>query len=521
MGLCSSAATAGDINTNEAFASSPTSTSPQRGDVTRIRGGSTSSSAGSISGRDPSLDLDDDARAGFVGLRNLGNTCYMNSALQCLSHTVPLADYFLNCDWPEEINRDNPLGTKGVIATSYAKLLDELWKGQKKVYSPKEFKKRLGQYAEQFRGYEQHDAQEFLVFLLDGLHEDLNRVSKKPYVEDPEGDGRPEEVVAAESWKCYLLRNKSIVVDLFQGQLRSTLTCMECQYARVKFDPFMYLSLPIPVAGLQSDEDGCTLNDCLKEFSKEEMLEGDEQWRCPKCQKFVDAKKKFDIWKVPPVLIVQLKRFTYSSSGRKAKISSFVNFPTEKWNVKKHVKSPQREPPVYDLFAVSNHHGGFGSGHYTAYAKGRDPSNKKNSETSWWHFNDSTFDQLNDSTDVQTQDAYLLFYNKMTNVRKNGDIKYSRQSISLPHLWPHLQAELGGGGGSGGGGSSGGGSGGGETSMASSAPLRMTPQKVNLRQSSTLDWTEHTKSNADGTEKKYYHNAKTGVTTWTKPAEFS
>ena len=470
------------------------------GDVTRLRGASNSSSgAGSINGRDPSLDLDATQSAGFVGLKNLGNTCYMNSALQCLSHSVPLSDYFLNCDWSEEINLDNPLGSKGIIATAYAELLENLWKGEKSVYSPTKFKRKLGQYAEQFRGYEQHDAQELLVFLLDGLHEDLNRVSKKPYVEDPEGDGRPEEVVAAEAWKCYLLRNKSIVVDLFQGQLRSTLTCCECNYSRVKFDPFMYLSLPLP-----EGDDDFNLDDCLNEFSKEEVLEGDEQWRCPKCQEFVDARKKFDIWKVPPVMIVHLKRFTFTSAGRRKKRNNSVQFPTERWNVKGHVKSPQREQPVYDLFAVSNHHGGFGSGHYTAYAKGRETASKK---MEWYHFNDSVYNKVLDSNGVQSPDAYVLFYNKMTNVRKNGDIKYSRQSISLPHLWPHLQGTEDDD----------------SASHASEAPNRMTPQKVNIRQTSTASegWQEHITTGDDGNERKYYHNSQTGVTTWEKPEGFA
>jgi ubiquitin carboxyl-terminal hydrolase 8 len=511
MGICASVNSSSTMNDSH-IASSPENSKSAGRDVTRLRGSSGSSNNGSIQGRDPSLELDDDARAGLIGLRNLGNTCYMNSALQCLSHTVPLADYFLNCNWKEEINVDNPLGTKGVLATAYAELLDKLWRGDKSVHSPKKFKRKLGQYNEQFQGYDQHDSQELITFLLDGLHEDLNRVSKKPYVEDPECDGRPEEIVAAESWKGYLLRNKSIVVDLFQGQLRSSLTCGECGYKRVKFDPFMYLSVPIPTS--KSRNTSFTLDECVKEFSKEEELTGDAQWYCSKCKKHVDATKKFDIWKVPPVFIIQIKRFTYTKSGRPMKMSSKVLFKTEKWNVKKHVKSPQREMPIYDLFAISNHHGGFGSGHYTAFAKGRDRDHVDNGYISWHHFNDSQFEHVDDPSDIQTSDAYVLFYNKMTNVRKNGDIKYSRQSISLPHLWPHLQGLEGGGGGGGGGG--------GATLICSTSANRMTPQKVNvgLRSASMLDWTEHTTIDDEGNERKYYHSAIKGVTTWVKPPEF-
>ena len=112
-------------------------------------------------------------------------------------------------------------------------------------------------------------------------------------------------------------------------------------------------------------------------MAKEEMLTGDEQWRCSKCKEFRDAKKKFDIWKVPPVLIIHLKRFKYLPTGERRKMQTFVDFPNANWNLKYHVKSPQREKPIYDLYAVSNHHGGFGSGHYTAYCKARDMSREE------------------------------------------------------------------------------------------------------------------------------------------------
>lgn len=84
-------------------------------------------------------------------------------------------------------------------------------------------------------------------FLLDGLHEDLNRVRKKPYTETVESNGRPDEIVAEESWNVHLKRNKSIIVDTFQAQLRSHVRCPQCERESVTFDPFMSLSLPLPI----------------------------------------------------------------------------------------------------------------------------------------------------------------------------------------------------------------------------------------------------------------------------------
>lgn len=133
----------------------------------------------------------------------------------------------------EELNPDNPLGMYGQIAEAFGALLDKIWDADSSStsYQPREFKQTLQRFAPQFSGYQQHDSQELLAFLLDGLHEDLNRVLKKPSVEKPdwEGGGDRELVeLAKKSWDGYMLRNDSVIVDLFQGQYQSTLVCPEC-----------------------------------------------------------------------------------------------------------------------------------------------------------------------------------------------------------------------------------------------------------------------------------------------------
>lgn len=105
----------------------------------------------------------------------------------------------------------------------------------------------VGRFAPQFSGFQQQDCQELMAFLLDGLHEDLNRVIHKPYIELRDPDGRPDELVAQEAWHNYQLRNNSIIVDIFHGLLKSTLVCPDCQKLSVTFDPFCYLSLPLPI----------------------------------------------------------------------------------------------------------------------------------------------------------------------------------------------------------------------------------------------------------------------------------
>lgn len=81
--------------------------------------------------------------------------------------------------------------------------------------------------------------------MLDLIHEDLNRVKKKPYVEMPESDGRPDEELSRLFWSGFLARNQSIIVDLMYGQLKSTVRCLECHNISISFDPFLTLSLPI------------------------------------------------------------------------------------------------------------------------------------------------------------------------------------------------------------------------------------------------------------------------------------
>ena len=175
-----------------------------------------------------------DGIVGMTGLKNLGNTCYMNSTIQCLSATIPFARYFKDGSYRRQVNHVNPLGTKGALADAVAQLFGVLWGETYTFVSPVTFRDAICRFADQFRGSDQHDSQEFLAFLLDGLHEDLNLVQKKPPAieltpeREAELEALPTAVASQREWSIYLRRDNSFIVHWFQGPYKNRMQCQTC-----------------------------------------------------------------------------------------------------------------------------------------------------------------------------------------------------------------------------------------------------------------------------------------------------
>nr|XP_010979630.2 ubiquitin carboxyl-terminal hydrolase 2 isoform X5 [Camelus dromedarius] len=332
---------------------------------------------------------------GLAGLRNLGNTCFMNSILQCLSNTRELRDYCLQRLYVRELSHSSSAHT--ALMEEFAKLIQTIWTSSPNdVVSPSEFKTQIQRYAPRFVGYNQQDAQEFLRFLLDGLHNEVNRVTARPKSNPENLDHLPDDEKGRQMWRKYLEREDSRIGDLFVGQLKSSLTCTDCGYCSTVFDPFWDLSLPIAKRGYPE----VTLMDCMRLFTKEDVLDGDEKPTCCRCRARKRCIKKFSIQRFPKILVLHLKRFS-ESRIRTSKLTTFVNFPLRDLDLREFA-SENTNHAVYNLYAVSNHSGTTLGGHYTAYC--RSPV------TGEWHtFNDSSVSPMSPSQ-VRTSDAYLLFY---------------------------------------------------------------------------------------------------------------
>lgn len=533
-----------------------------------------------------------------TGLQNIGNTCYMNSALQCLIHCESLSKYFLDLDF-------SIITGKKLILNSYIKLIQDMCRKQS-VISPNDLKKSVSKHNNYFAGYQQHDAQEFLSFLLASLHEELNQ--NPPNRDSRSSKSTADSESSEENWKRFKEMNKSIISDLFYGQLKSTVTCQGCFHQSETFDSFNCLSLPIPqlfndsielrfipirvedelriinipfesgnnffdikakaakilkldsikifevremvpwrevkyddkfVRGtsrvlievpensdflgffsvcfgkvemqfrvlelsltdsfesmlsqisdlirpvietadknsilvdfyalsknyilcficnspacssnckvlssstpiskcfankqksiyirvkisnfkentqiidkfntfkkLETPSSCLSIYNCLQAFTQTETLEKSDSWLCPKCKTKVKAEKKIQLYILPEVLIIHLKRFRVNKQFRE-KVNSRIKFPHKDLNLNQFIHSPI--PATFDLFAVCNHHGSISGGHYTANVFSL-------REERWFECNDSV---ISESDLISESASYVLFYRAKSNSNHN------------------------------------------------------------------------------------------------------
>ncbi|SPO22414.1 related to ubiquitin carboxyl-terminal hydrolase 36 [Ustilago trichophora] len=320
-----------------------------------------------------SLRFPGKVRSAAAGLSNYGNTCYMNSVMQSLIHTPPLAFALLTQDLEvlhgEWGGKRNDSFDAVTAMQSFAK---RSLAGAKSTNAPVEFVRNLKSFAKPLRQGRQEDAHEYLRFLLEALQQScLARAPKSLKPDDP-------------------IRRTTFVQKTFGGKLRSRVTCHNCGYNSDTFDPFMDLSLDVR-KGINS------LTDAFRAFVAKDHLTGSEKYKCDKCKRKVDATKQFTIESAPPALTVHLKRFTMLGG----KVSRQIAFE-ENLNIAPYL-SVNHGPARYKLYAAVHHYGsGPNSGHYVASVKS--PSGK------WTKMDDSHVSEMGRSGPTNDQSAYILFY---------------------------------------------------------------------------------------------------------------
>ncbi|XP_016430798.1 ubiquitin carboxyl-terminal hydrolase 3-like [Sinocyclocheilus rhinocerous] len=333
-----------------------------------------------------------------TGLRNLGNTCFMNAILQSLSNIQVFSCYFK--ELPSVALRSGKTAGRRMYHTRS--------QGDSSV-GQRQRSFVIWKIMPSFRGYQQQDAHEFLRYLLDHLHREMQG-SKNG---SPSPTLSLDQAKHTSESKCCINGTSTIVTSVFGGVLQNEVYCLICGTESRKFDPFLDLSLDIPsqfrIKTIKDQEPRptCTLNDCLWSFTDLEELDETELYMCHKCKKRQKSTKKFWIQKLPKVLCLHLKRFHWTAFLRN-KIDTYVEFPKRGLDMKSYLLEPENSLPercLYDLAAVVVHHGsGIGSGHYTAYGL---------HEGRWYHFNDSTVTLVSEEAVLKAK-AYILFYTEHT-----------------------------------------------------------------------------------------------------------
>uniref|UniRef100_A0A8C4LI18 ubiquitinyl hydrolase 1 n=1 Tax=Equus asinus asinus TaxID=83772 RepID=A0A8C4LI18_EQUAS len=278
------------------------------------------------------------------------------------------------------------------LVEEFRKTLCALWQGSQTAFSPESLFYVVWKIMPNFRGYQQQDAHEFMRYLLDHLHLELqggfNGVSRSAILQ--------ENSTLSPSNKCCINGASTVVTAIFGGILQNEVNCLICGTESRKFDPFLDLSLDIPSQfrnkRSKNQENGpvCSLRDCLRSFTDLEELDETELYMCHKCKKKQKSTKKFWIQKLPKVLCLHLKRFHWTAYLRN-KVDTYVEFPLRGLDMKCYLLEP------WDAFSSLVL---VGSGHYTAYAT---------HEGRWFHFNDSTVTLTDEDTVVKAK-AYILFY---------------------------------------------------------------------------------------------------------------
>ena len=337
---------------------------------------------------------------GFTGLVNLGNTCFLNSCLQALSHTYELHAVF---DKPAVQTKmaGNAASLDVLIFNEWKSLVQLMWSGNGAV-KPLRFVSSVHEIAQKkgvevFTGYAQNDVSEFLRFVVNCFHNSISRSVKVNI------SGKPQSSVDTLAVNCYEMlssmysKEYSEIMDLFYGISVTEIRGLGDASLVHSQKPEQFFILDLPI-----DRAAPTLANCFNLFVAPEQLTGDNMWFNEKTGQKEVVQKRTLFWNLPSVLIITLKRF--ETHGRYIqRINDLVDFPLSGLNLSSYVEGYRADKYNYNLYAVCNHIGGPMGGHYTAFVK-NDAANK------WIHYDDNGVSIIDNPASIVTPMAYCLFY---------------------------------------------------------------------------------------------------------------
>lgn len=341
------------------------------------------------------------------GLTNLGNTCFLNSCVQLLNYTDELANI------PSDASTENVRDDHAVFQ-EWRELrnlmLDARGRMTNPVATPGKFVKKIHDVAkikgrDLFTGWAQNDLPEFLLFMIECMHNSRKRAVKTNIKGSTQSD---TDSLALDCYKMlkdnYARGDYSEISDVFYGVYVSRLFTPDGSVLHSnKPESYCILDLPIPtpIATAKSSRQ-VTLIDCFDAFVGDELLTG---WMNEKTNQKEPVRKNIAFWSFPKILIITLKR--YSPDGRN-KNGALVDFPLDNLDLSKYVVGYKANSYKYKLFGVANHMGGIMGGHYTAFGK---TERTGTDENKWYCFNDAEVTEI-DPRMVVSPYSYCLFYRK-------------------------------------------------------------------------------------------------------------